>query len=215
MHGRYLKLLGLTMLAAVSVMAVSASAAQAKYLLLLNGASVNLLNLDLEGLAGYMLAENGLKIACSGGNGLAHVQVLNGGLSVSGTANATFEGCKWVGAEKTCTINDEGAGLVHAGGSGELVMPDASTYIVTAESAEFATIYTEGVFCTIPEEEVVSGKGHLLVLDALKDEKVKLGHLLALDLKLGNSKVKELVGEVHISDEDNPNATIAVHLVNL
>lgn len=216
MHAkRRVRFIGLVVLAAVSVMAGNVSAAQAKYLLLFNGASVNLLKFSLEILKVYKILENGLKLECSGGSGSAEAKASESGTKVTGSASLTLKGCIWTGAEKTCTINDGGIGQIKYQANGELIMPDASTYTVTATSAEFGTVYTEGVFCTIPEEEVVSGTMSVSILNALDDAKVKLAHVKADNLKLGVSKVKEMVGEVHIMDADNPNATIGFHLVSL
>jgi hypothetical protein len=208
------KLLGLTVLAAVSVLAVGASVAQAKYLALLNGTSVN--SATLTGAmvgSGFVTAENGLKIECSSGTGTATATLSGTGEKATGSASAILTGCVWVGSEKTCTINDGGAGVIKGKGSGELIM-EGTNYLVTATSAEFTTILTEGAFCTIPEEEVASGTAHALINNALADTKAKTAKLLNLSLKLGNSKIKELNATVEGKDE-NPNATGGIHLVNL
>ncbi len=218
MHKRHLtKLLGLTVLAAISVMAVSATAAQAKWLLLLNGAAVEELHLGIAGLEGKLTAKNGLKIKCTSGEGLAIVKKVEGGLKVTGEASGTFKGCVWVGSEKTCTINDGGVGFIKAAGTGEALMEGAETnkVIANAESASFSVIKTEGAFCTVPAEEIVSGSAHVLIENALEDTKIKLGKILQLKLFLGKSEVTELSQEVHISDFLNPEATIGIHLCNL
>jgi hypothetical protein len=208
------KLLGLTVLAAISVMAVSASAAQAHYLLLLNGASVASETLSLTQIGtGSITAENGLKISCSGGTGTATANLSVSKEKVTGEAKAKFTGCVWVGSEKTCIINDGGAGVINAKGTGEVIM-EGTNYLITATSAEFTTVLTEGAFCTIPEEEVVSGTAHALINNALADTKLKTANLLNLSLKLGNSKVTSLTAEVSVVDA-NPNATIGIHLQSL
>jgi hypothetical protein len=225
MHKRHLiKLVGLTVLAAISVMAVSATAAQAKYTLLLNGKHVAELHLLLKNLPGELKAENGLKIKCSAGEGLAIAKLVEEGKKVTGSAEGTFKGCVWVGSESTCTINDGGAGQIKAKGTGEVVMT-GEQFRVTATSTEFATVFTEGIFCTIPEEEVVSGTADVIIEGeegatmteklTLPKGKVLTGHLENLSLKLGNSKVTELKGDVHISDFLDPTATIGIHLCGL
>jgi len=210
------KLLSLSALAIIAVMAMSASAAQAEWRLLLNGKKVTELHLRLSGLPGYIKAENGLKIACSGGEGLAIVK--SEGATPKGTASATFTGCKWE-SNPQCIINDGGEGRINASGAGEVTMlPGEEHYVVTATSGAgepFAIIYSEGAKCTLPEEEEVTGTGSALILEALKDATLKLAHLKADNLKLGNSKVSELVGEVHISDFLDATATIGIHLCNL
>lgn len=217
MHKHPVKLLGVTMLAIIGAMAVSASAAQAKLLLLLNGKSVNQLILTLEYLPGYIKAENGLKLECTGGTGTATAEAVEEGKKVTGSASFTFTGCKWAG-NKFCTINDGGVGLIKLSGSGELTMPDGlngKEYLKIYSSASFAKIKSEGEFCTIPEEETLSGTMSLTLLEGDNDTtKVKLGHLKSINLLLGKSKITECVGEVHIRDQD-PNATWGISLVNL
>lgn len=212
MHSKHLiKLLGLTVLAAIGTMAVGASVAQAKYVLLLNGQFVSKDSFTLIILEVSLKAENGLKITCSGGTGNGTGELVESGKKVITSSSTSLKGCVWVGSEKTCTINDGGAGVINTAKKGELSMSDASTYVVRSTSSEFTTIITEGVFCTIPEEEVLSGTLCLKILEALADTKLKLVHLEAENLKLGNSKVTELSGEIHVSDTD-PNATFGIHL---
>jgi hypothetical protein len=217
MHKRRLiKLLGVTVLAAVSVMAVSASVAQAKYLLLLNGVSVPELHLGFVGLKGFLKAENGLKLECQSSEGLAIAKSLEEGKKVTITeTNATFKECVWVGSEKTCTINDGGKGLIKVKGAGEVSMANKTSYLLKLSGAPFTTLFTEGVFCTIPEEEEIKGGVHVLVEGELPNGTLILGKLAALDIKLGNSKVTELTGEVHLYDFLDPTKTIGIHLVNL
>ena len=208
-----LKLLGLTALAAIGVMAVSASAANAKWQLLLNGSSVSSGGGPVTSLESSVEVENGLELSCAGGTGSATFELTEEGKKTVGSASGTLEGCVWVGSEKSCTINDGGKGLINVGGSGELTMAESETYIVSS-SEEFATIYTEGPFCTIPEEEVVSGTLKCHLLNPLEGAKVHVCHREAGSLQLGNSAITRFEGEVHMMDED-PNATFALHLVAL
>ncbi len=206
-----IKALGLSVLAIVGVMAVTASAAQANYVLELNEKPVTLLHLLLEGLHGLLVAENGLEILCTGGHGLAHV--VNNGATVTGNANGTFTGCVWVGAEETCIIEDPegGEGVIKAEGTGEVVMEEGNYKVVTTNENEFAVVYTEGLFCTIPEEEVVEGTASASLPDAEEEIATHLASLHADSLRLGGSNVKSLEGEVHITDLD-PEATFSIHL---
>jgi hypothetical protein len=208
------KLLGITVLAALGVMAVSVSAAQAKYRLLLNSSSVKKggLNGTLTG-TGSITAENGLKIQCSGGTGAVTGELSATEEKVTGSASVTLTGCVWIGSEKTCTINDGGAGKIKGSGTGEVIM-EGTNYLVTASSAAFTTVLTEGAFCTIPEEEVVSGTAHALIENALADTKTKTGKLLNLSLKLGNSKITSLSAAGSFTSSE-PNATMGIHLVVL
>jgi hypothetical protein len=215
MHKRSLtKLLGLTVLATISVMAMSASAAQAKYLLLLNGTSALELHIGFKGLKGKLKAENGLKIECQSSDGLAIAKSLEEGKKVSIiNASGIFKECKWIGSEKTCTINDGGVGLINAVGTGEIGMLTPKEYLIKLSGKPFTTVLTEGAFCTIPEEEVVEGGVHILIPEELPQGTLILGSLAPLELKLGNSKVSELTGEVHLYDFLDPTANIGIHLV--
>jgi hypothetical protein len=214
MHKKHLiKLIGLTVLAAISAMAVTASAAQAKYLLLLNEEDKTQLTFNIEILpGGYMKADNGLKVACSGGTGTGSATLSGDAKTVGGSATVNFSGCVWVGSEKTCTIKAEGvSGRIHASGTGAVSM-SGSKYFVTAASSEFTVIHSEGAFCTIPEEEVVSGSATIEVEGAEAETKLKKAHFSSEALFLGEAEVEEIVGEASITDL-NPNATFGIRLV--
>jgi hypothetical protein len=216
MYYRYFaKPLWLVLLPVVGLMMVSVSDAQAKYLLLLNGASVSKIKRTLEGLGLKLTTEIGQALSCTGGTGIGTVETVESGLKAPTTSSVTLNGCVWEGAEKTCTINDgSGNGIIHIAGSGQVTMENSETYAETIESAELGTIVTTGAFCTLEEEAVISGAFRRVILEPLKDTKVKLSHLTVLNAYIAIWRVATLKWEVHISDE-NPNATFALHLVNL
>jgi hypothetical protein len=209
-----IKLLGLSVLAVSAVMALSATAAQAKYLLLLNGKSVSSMKFKLEFLSISVKLENGLAIKCTGGVGSSKASLSESGAKLSGAPSATLTGCVWVASEKTCTINDEGAGQIKLQGTDLMHMTGTEFYLMGG-GAGIGTIFTEGIFCSLPEEEEIGGTASFKVLNALSDTKVKTGDLGSPNLTIGNSKVSELTGEVHVSDADDSNATFGIHLVEL
>lgn len=213
MHKHLAKILGLTMLAAVGAMTMSASAAQAKYLLLLGGLSVHELTLNMEMLSLYKKTESGLKIECSGGTATVTLKLVEEGKKITGSLSMKLTGCQWAG-NKFCIVNDGGAGVIKASASGEVTMPKAGEYTLQMTSAAFSTIISEGELCTIPEKEVVSGTGILQILEADAHTLVKLGHLKNVSLKIGQSNVGQVSGEGHLRDL-NPGSTFGISLTGL
>jgi hypothetical protein len=236
MRGRNLtKILGLSLLVAVGVMAVSASAAQAKWLLLKNGASTNTLDLVIQGLLGELLVPNlGLAIHCTGASGTA--SITSSGATATGSATVVFEGCTVLNNPKCTILGEEGVpateGKIIAGGKGELGMNGAEEVLVKAKGEPFTTFYFMGAFCTLPEETEVKGLALLTLLEALKDLKTHLVHVDeghapgtgATELFYGNEPaeihgallaggVHEPAGEAHVTEKNG--ATWAIHLVEL
>lgn len=204
-----IKLLSLSALAIVGVMAVSASAAQGAVHILLNGTNVNLVNLNVLFLHGELEA-NGLVILCEHGKGTAHATTDL--VTIEGLALIVFTDCVWVGSEGTCTINDPetGVGTIHAHGEGEVYM-EGSDWFIEAEDSNFATIHTEGIFCNIPAEEVVSGGAKAVIHNAEEAATSHSGEIVEQHLFLGENPVERFVAEAHVTDED-PTATLALHL---
>ena len=92
MHTRHLKILGLSLLALVGVMAVSASGAQANWLLL-NPANTSVDELNVSGpilLSELLVPGLELAIHCKGGKASALLKKLNGGATLSGSGSALF-----------------------------------------------------------------------------------------------------------------------------
>ena len=182
MHAKYLfKTLILSILVALGVMAVSASAAQAKWLLLRGGASVSELSLQGTLGNGALLELFGLElqIKCAGGT---FTTTLKGGgtTALAGSASATFTLCDDYGNPKNCTVSSPGDvdGTIKASGSGEGLMLGEKTYL-NLSSSEFTTIAYGGALCPFNEvEAVVSGSVTLTVLSATAQ---KTSHTVELD----------------------------------
>ena len=92
MHTNLTKVLGISLLAIVGILAVNASAAHATWQLLKNGANAanNLLNLKATLLEGELLIPNLLTIKCTGGSATLH---LEGGTILKGKAHVALTGC--------------------------------------------------------------------------------------------------------------------------
>jgi hypothetical protein len=100
-----LKVLGLTLLAAISMMALSAAAAQAGSEVFVEG-KVLTGEKPIKGTlgAGELLTAGGLKISCTGGTiagGIKNLEKMG-----SGSGTATFSGCKVKSAESVCEVYD-------------------------------------------------------------------------------------------------------------
>lgn len=228
MRGRNLRILGLSLLALVGVMAVSASAAQAKWLLLRNSTSV--LNLELAGtllLAELLVPDFGqLEIHCTGGTATATIS-LNGTHTVaSGTAHGVFTGCVVLGAEGICFVSspETEVGEILASGSGLLSMNGTEVYSLV-ESEEFTQIDFSGEECPLDGLEApVSGSATLNILNPLTDAQTHLVQIDDEELEFAGSEAI-LDGELlqpgvhddwvlaHMQEVSN--ATWAIHLVNL
>ena len=199
--GKHLKILGLSLLALVGVMAVSASAAQAKWLLLSNGASTNLVSVDVETTepGKLLVPELGLNIECQEGVGSVSIATETEEKVLSASGSVTFTGCKDPEFEEVCDVSSAGqpAGTIVASGSGLGGMngkdDETETYAKLEASGgkPFTTVnYTgEGEEC--PLEEIdgrVSGYILVLVLNALASTNLKLGHVIHQGLKFGENE---------------------------
>ncbi len=182
MHRRNLaKILGLALLAAVGVMAVSASAAQAEWEFLREGAgSPSLLQFKVTGLLGeFLVPESNLAIHCTGATGTATLHD-----DGTGEASGTFHGCTVLGDEQ-CTIypeeEEEGTpGDIPASGTGKLEMSgegEEEEVYITAEGKPFAVWYFSGIFCPLPEETELGGLFLITILDASTLAQVHLVHV--------------------------------------
>ena len=218
-----LRILGLSMLVAVGATTMGASAAQAKWLLLANGISVNKLTIVSTKNEFLLLEEGGLgiKVSCKGGTGTTTLTAVEEGKKVTGSGSANWSGCDVVGSS-ACTVNSPGQadGTIVTKGTGELSHVSDLTYVLL-ESEEFTTLVFGGVLCPFDEvEAVISGKAHLEIHDALQDTKFKLGLLNELALLFGGNKASlheagKSTGAVQVGSTEANGGTWAVHLLPL
>lgn len=217
-----LKILGLSLLTFTAVMAVGASAVQAKWLLLKNGASANLLNLNVSVNAGEFLVEDlGMKIYCSaGGTGSADLSLNSPSNTVLSTsASVTFHGCLDLEFESVCDVHSLGQpnGLITATGSGVASMSGSNMYI-NISSAELATIVYLGNECPLHEVslagDIVSGSVKFEVLEHTTSAKLHQIDLVGQALLYGGQPA-ELHEPLSGSVTEATGAFFAVHLLNL
>lgn len=222
MHRKRLcKMLGLSMLAVVGVMAVSASAAQAKWLIRVNGVSVqSVLFVSAYGLTLIFVPGLNLDIHCDDGIGSLLL-----GTSVNDTVLLhngweLFLDCDVVGV-KTCTVHSSGekSGNIKIEGTGTGQMEGSKTF-VKRESKKLALIEIEGALCPLNEvAEELSGSMTLTVDNAETEEKVHTSKLDDQKLLFG-AEAAQLYGaekstSISGSLKMESGATWSVKLVNL
>ena len=173
------KILGVTLLAALGLMAISVSAAQASGHFLVNGAKFDALEtVEGTGALGVLLTESGLKIHCEKSDVTGEIN--HNGEAGKVSAAVLFLGCS-VEGNKFCTVYGTEADLeeatnpkmVTATGLGELGLHEASHYVALhglGKQQLFASLYFGGPLCTLPEEVSVTGLTAFLLPTALKDQ---------------------------------------------
>ena len=202
------RIAGLSLLAVVGVLAVSASTVQAKWLILENSKSVTKLELKGTAEGGYFLSENGNKLHCNGSTSTGTATLSEEGKTLSGTLTATFTGCTEEQFKTTCTVHSAGQanGTIVATGSGVADMPKNAkgeplpgieTFFI-AKSSNFTTLEYLGEECPLNEtKEVIAGTLKNIVLEPLTDLKLHKFHAVGENLKLGSSSV-----ELHMLDPE-------------
>lgn len=224
---RNLKILGLSLLALVGVMAVSASAAQAEWLILLNKESVSSVTVDLATeRAGHLLVPDlGLDIACVKGEGTVTATLESGNEVLKGSGSILYTECKDNNFGEVCEVGSKGeeSGKIKAIGSGIGGMEGEKVFtkLESTENAPFTDIEYRGEECPLTEiNGEVTGFVLVEVVSPLVDAKLKLGIVREQDLEYGGQPATledDLLNTepaVSITDDD-PNATLALHLVNL
>ncbi len=222
------KALGMALLIAVGVMAVSASAAQAKWLLLKNKVSVS--QLDLKGevlLSEKLVASLGLKTHCNKGTASVTLSLNGSSTVLSKSYGIIFLECKVLEFEKTCTVKSPGAaaGEIKISGSGEAKMEGEAVYFESS-STEFTTINIEGALCPLSESggQKLNGSLKFTVDEALVDAATKLVLLDEKALFYGSEKtiyhgelltpgVLDPAVLMHLKEASG--STWAIHLVGL
>lgn len=190
----HLKILGLSSLALVGVLAISASAAQGAWLILKEKAatpntyeSVLHLELDVEALLGELLVPDlELEIHCEFGDGTVLAQLSGDHKTLTAGGNITFKECI-VLENPFCTVSSPttGEGEIFAKGEGTATM-NGKDVIGQLSSSEFATIEIEGELCPLNEtKEAVNGTAHVLLLDPSVEAVTHLAHVDELNLKFG------------------------------
>jgi hypothetical protein len=210
------KILGLSLLAIVAVMAVNASAASANWLLLRNLASVKTLNLDALVLNGELLVPDlNLEIYCPHGHANATLLDLDSPSELDVHAEGIFLNCIVLDFTSFCTVHSPGEanGEIIALGEGKATMSGTN---VTAnfESEEFTEIQFLNPLCPFFElDSPVSGSAHIILLNANTDSVEKLAHLDDLELFFLGEKAE--IDGVHLKTPPTPHEyldTVLAHV---
>jgi len=174
-HG--IKILGLSLLAALGLMAIASSAAQASNFLILEtegGATKETGTATGTAGTGKLLLENGLTIVCTAGEANATLEAAGMAKATVNFSTCSVEGNKFckvypTKADMTAKTN---AGKLVATGLGTLILHETSHFLHIeglGEKKTFSTIYTntaaEG--CTLPLENEVTGLDVLALPNAL------------------------------------------------
>jgi hypothetical protein len=172
---RSMKILGLSLVAALSLMALTAAGAQAGEFKV-GGKTFTAAGVTSETVGGtlplgILLVSNGLEIHCNKGD-VKHALAKQGGTA---SAELLFLECKVLN-NKFCTIypteedleEETNSGRIIAAGSGELILHSGAHYLKAA-SASFSTVYMGGPACTLPAKNVVSGSTALSLPSALSE----------------------------------------------
>lgn len=155
---KQLKIVGFSLLALAAVMAMSASAAQAeKYEVTVGGKVLSggqTLELKVSVAAGELLVPKlGLAIRCDGGEGILKLTLSATQELLGGPFNITFKKCRILEFEETCSVHSKGdaAGIIKAGGSGDMTMPQAKLYVYapTSGAGVFSDIIIDGDECPL------------------------------------------------------------------
>jgi hypothetical protein len=218
-----LKVLGLTLLAAISMMALSAAAAQAGSEVFVEG-KVLTGEKPIKGTvgAGELLTAGGIQISCTGGTVTGTIK--NKEAMGSGNANATFSGCNVKSAESVCKVYDAlnmfNAGVILASAEALLsIHKDGKHYLLLkglGEKEIFAEFAIEDPLlldrCPIAGDYVISGLTVVALTNPLVEGKTQAGTTIApatleslfptMQLFLGKEK-SHLSGGVSASIELN------------
>jgi hypothetical protein len=173
-----LKVLGLSLLAAIGLMAIGAAAAQAGSEVTVEGVPlVGEKNLKGTIGAGELLTAGGIKIGCSAGTFTGTLK--NVSKVGEGKVTALYTGCKVLGAEKVCEIYEElpkvGPGSIAATGEGKLIVHEGKHYLLIKGLGP-TELFSDFVIldplllerCTLPEEDyLVTGLTLLSLPDIL------------------------------------------------
>lgn len=220
-----LKTMGLSLLALVAFMAVSASAAQAEWVILRNGANVSEVTLKGTVEAGRLLVDPGglgLTITCTGGAGSGKAK---DGATLTGTATIVFSGCDVLGFEETCDVRGagdaKGSNKITATGKATGEMKTKTSYLIKAEATAtpFADVRIENEECPFFEiNGEVTGSIGIEILEAEVNKQKHTVEVVEQNLKYGtssafieNSAGGNLKGEV----EDSASEVLKIELLNL
>lgn len=223
MRRGHLEILGLSLLALVGVMAVSASAAQAKWLLLKDGVSVLSQSFNFTlGTVELLVPNVGIEILCKGGTGTTNFSLDATHTKLSGSASWQFSGCEDVNYGEVCTVEGVGdsAGKISVALTGTGIM-EGEKVLIDAASSEFLNFQYLGEECPFTElDGRVSGEMTLEVLEPLKEAALHQVHLVKQNLFYGGESAEWHAGPPSAGTVLGSISTLngeksAIHLVGL
>lgn len=195
MHKKHLfRVLVLSMLAAIGVMAMSVSAAQAKWEIRVGGSSVSSANFTGTAGAGAVLVPGLLGFRCTGGTVSISVKTVESGAKLVGSGAATATGCVVTDSvgkvNNNCTVNSPGnpAGSVSGSGSGAAQM-EGSKYFTTIESSNFTEVEINGALCPLDEFDATgSGSATATLVNAETEQELHTVELSSQELFYGENE---------------------------
>lgn len=178
MRTKLTKVLGVSLLAIVGILAINASAANATWTMLRNGAAANpnLLNLNATLLGTEFLVPGFFKINCTGGSATIH---LLGGTTLQANTHAAFTGCTILNFP-LCEVHSPGrpVGTLLFSASGTGSLSGTSVLLLMLGSPLLSEVIVENELCPYAETEApLTGKITLLILNAATNAAEHLAHL--------------------------------------
>ena len=148
---RHWKILGTSFLALVGVFAMNATAAQAKWILLVENKSVSVLQFveKFNKQVVYFLAETGATVRCNLGDATGKASLNESKTVMSGSTTLVFTGCGYEGFEEICPFHSPGKvnGTIVVSFNFEVKMNGSEVYLEPAENVELAEIQYLGEEC--------------------------------------------------------------------
>lgn len=185
MHKKHLlKVLGISLLAVIGAMAVSASAAQAKWLILVGTRSFK--SIELKGTvdAGKILVPGLLALSCTGGPAIAGASTEEESKKLSINLTTLLSGCVVKDAtgkvNSNCTVNSLGepAKSIKLEFAGVASMSNALDVSFSLSSSEFAIIEINGALCSLAEfDGPINGAASLTMQSGADKQLLHVVHL--------------------------------------
>ncbi len=225
---KHWKIMGMSLLALAAFMAVSASAAQAKWLVLVNKVSKTSVNLKGTVEAGRLLVPGlNLKIKCTKGEAAGSASLSEENKKLAGSATVTFTGCVVLEFEKTCfPMSKEGAtaqpnGTIIAKGNAKAFMEGTKTFVeAKSEGTPFTSIEILGASCPLEEVDGTVNGSITVEIEKPLEDLVPHGIVLVKQALTYGGQTATLENDsgstaLKGSVEESAGLTTGIHLVNL
>ncbi len=224
MRRTHLKILCLSLLALGSVLAASASPAQAKWSPLRNKFLTTTVNVNVElPTAELLVPELGIAIHCDFANNAWIYAELNGGsTTLEGFTFADFHSCSDLNFGEVCNVSSVGflSGDIQLSDFGDFTMAGEKVFFSTA-GFELGNIVYSGEECPLVEiDGRVRGSMSFEFSNPLADSTSKTATLVKQELSFGESPAEfhdgdVLPGPIAGTATDWDGSTWALHLVGL